>query len=114
MSRTAPLEVCARCELFKPANEMVNVYARDASGQVITLRLCRTCVNPVLTYIAGRLPRIVPVDSGQVLIASLVLILVVLDVIFGLVIGGSHGFAIALAGMLAGAGVLVSLAVTEK
>lgn len=113
MSRTAPLEVCARCEMFKPSSEMTNVYARNANGQVVCLRLCRTCANPVLTYIAGRIPRIVPVDAGTLLIASLALILVVLDVIFGLIIGGSRGFAIALAGMLVGAGVLAALAVTE-
>ena len=114
MSRTAPLELCARCEMFKPSAEMTNVYARDASGQVVILRLCRTCANPVLTYIAGRLPRIVQVDSGRVLIASLALILVILDVVFGLVIGSAWGFALAIAGMLAGAGVLVALAVTSQ
>lgn len=114
MSRTAPLEVCVRCEMFKPSAEMTNVYARDANGQIVCLRLCHACANPVITYIAARLPRIHSVDSGRVVIASLALVLVVLNVIFGLVIGGPHGFGVALAGMLVGAGIFVSLAATQQ
>jgi len=112
MSRTAPLEVCARCEMFKPSSEMTNVYARDANGRIVCLRLCRACANPVVTYIAGRWPTISSIGSGQLLLAGLALVLVVLNVIFGIIIDGSHGFAVALSGILVGAGILAALAVS--
>jgi hypothetical protein len=57
MSREAPLEVCALCEMFKPSSEMTNVYAKDAEGQTVCLRLCRTCANPRITYIQSKDPR---------------------------------------------------------
>lgn len=110
MSRTAPLEVCARCEMFKPSSEMTNVYARDANGKIVCLRLCRTCASPILTYIAGRWATIPSIDSGRLLLAGLALVLVVLNVIFGIIIGGSHGFAVALSGILVGAGILAAVA----
>jgi len=100
--------------MFKPAAEMTNVYARNSTGQIVCLRLCHSCANPVLTYIAGRLPAIPAVDIGRLLIASLALILVILDVVLGLVIGSAVGFGLAIAGMLVGAGILASLAATAK
>ena len=112
MSRTAPLEVCARCEMFKPSSEMTNVYARAANGKIVCLRLCRTCASPVLTYIAGRWPTIPSIDSGRLLLAGLALMLVVLNVIFGIIIGGPHGFTVALSGILIGAGILAAVAVS--
>jgi len=112
MSRSSPLEVCARCEMFKPSNEMTNVYARGTEGQVVCLRLCRACANPHLTYIAARWPTIKPLDAGRYLSASLALALVILNVIFGAVIGGSLGFGVALSGILVGAGMLTAVAVS--
>jgi len=113
MSRTAPLEVCARCEMLKPSTEMTNVYARAANGRVICLRICRTCACPVLTYIAGRWPTIPSINSGRLLLAGLAMVLVVLNVIFGIIIAGPHGFAVALSGILVGAGILAAVAASH-
>jgi hypothetical protein len=51
MSRKAPLEACALCKMLKPTDEMRNVHARDAHGKIVVLRLCRSCVEPRITYI---------------------------------------------------------------
>jgi hypothetical protein len=42
--------------------------------------------------------------------AALASVLVALNVIFGLIIGGSVGFAVALSGIMVGAGILVAVA----
>ena len=98
--------------MFKPAAEMTNVYARNANGQIVCLRLCHACANPVLTYIAGRWLKIPSIDSGRFLLAGLALALVVLNVIFGGIIGPPIGFAVALSGILVGAGILAAVAVS--
>lgn len=96
--------------MFKPSSEMTNVYARDANGHLVCLRVCRACANPVLTYIAGRWLNIPSIDSGRILLAGLALALVVLNVIFGIIIGPPIGFAVALSGILIGAGILAAVA----
>jgi len=73
MSRTAPLEVCARCEMFKPAAEMTNVYARDVSGQIVTLRLCRSCAYPQLVYIQVRSANWIRLDMPRIISLCLLL-----------------------------------------
>jgi hypothetical protein len=49
-------------------------------------------------------------DAPRTLMAALASVLVALNVIFGLIIGGSVGFAVALSAIMVGAGILVAVA----
>jgi RNase P subunit RPR2 len=55
MSRTAPLEVCALCEMLKPTSEMVDIRIKnEENGEIVTVRFCRKCAEPRLTYIQSK------------------------------------------------------------
>jgi len=110
MSRTAPLEVCALCNIFQPTSELEDVPFLDANRNVITLRICRRCRKQQLTYIQARWANWIHLDVPRTLMVSLVAVLVVLNVIFALIIGGSVGFAVMLSAMLVGAGFLALVA----
>jgi hypothetical protein len=110
MSRTAPLEVCALCELFKPSAEMTNVYARDAHGHIVRMRLCRSCAKPRLTYIqGGRLPAFA-LDAPRIVLCALVATVLAVSLVFGIIISGPLGFAVAITGSLGSAGILAAVA----
>jgi len=49
-------------------------------------------------------------DVPRALMATLASVLVALNVIFGLIIGGSVGFAVVLSGIMVGAGILTAVA----
>jgi hypothetical protein len=91
---------------------MTNIYARDAHGQTVCMRLCRSCAKPRLTYIqGGRLPTN-PFDISRIVLSGLAATLVAVSLIFGIIIGGPLGFAVAVTGSLAGAGILAVVAVS--
>jgi len=109
MSRKNPYEACSRCETFHLHSELTSVPARDANGQIVCLRLCRACLHPRITYIqGGRLPTLV-FDVPKTLMVALAATLASLDVIFGIIIGGPVGFAVALSAILVGAGILAAV-----
>jgi len=113
MSRIAPLEVCARCEMFKPSSEMTNVYARDDNGKVVSLRLCRTCANPNLTYIQAAWFQGLSLDRSVTVAAIMTAVLVTAMVLFGAIIGPTLGWTLMFTGILTGSCVLVALAVAS-
>ena len=49
-------------------------------------------------------------DVPRTLMVALASVLVALNVIFGLIVGGSMGFAVALTAIMVGAGILVTVA----
>ena len=110
MSRKNPYEACSRCETFHLHSELTSVPARDANGQIVYLRLCRACLHPRITYIQGGPIPTLMFDLPHVLMAGLAATLVILNVIFGLIIGGSAGFAVMLSATLVGAGFLALVA----
>ena len=105
------LEVCALCETLQSSGEMVDLYLRDSNGNPQPVRMCRRCVSPRLTYIAGHL-RLVRVDVPRLLGLAFGLTVAILNIAFGYVIGGTLGLWVALVGVLAGAGISLAFAVS--
>ena len=111
MSRKDPYEICAICETMHPASEMCDKYVRNAeTGLPVRLRICRSCLHPQITYIQSRMLPAFAFDVPRTLMAALASVLVALNVIFGLIVGGSMGFAVALTAIMVGAGILVTVA----
>jgi hypothetical protein len=110
MSRTAPLEVCALCELFKPSLEMTNVYARDAHGHIVRMRLCHSCAKPRLTYIQGGSVPALALDAPQIVLCALAATVLAVSLVFGIIISGPLGFAVTIVGSLGSAGILAVVA----
>jgi hypothetical protein len=93
--------------MFKPSREMVTVYARDAHGVIVPLRLCRACAKPQITYIqSGATFLQLGADMAAVLGVTLAVILIAAGIVFGLVIGSTAGFVILVTCSLVGAGIL--------
>jgi hypothetical protein len=110
MSQKNPYMACARCETFHLASEMTPVPALDATGKTVALYLCRACMHPRTTYIQGFTFPWLGHDVPRTLMASVAAVLVALDVIFALIIGGTPGLALALSAILVGAGILAAVA----
>jgi len=110
LSQKNPYMACARCQTFHLASEMTPVPALDASGKTVPLYLCPACMYPRITYIQGFPFRWLAHDVPRMLMVSLAAVLVVLNVIFGIIIGGPAGFAVMLSAMLVGAGFLALVA----
>lgn len=82
---------------------------RDASGQIVQLRLCPSCLHPHITYIqAGH-----GFNTADILIVALVLILIGVGVLFGMVAGDGVGAAVLVACGLVGAGILAAEAASK-
>jgi len=113
MSRKTPYEICAICETMHLASEMSDKYVLNAeTGLPVRLRICSSCLHPQITYIQSRRFPALAFGVPRTLIVALSATLASLDVIFGIVIGGPVGFAIALSAILVGAGVLTMVAVS--
>jgi hypothetical protein len=111
LSRNHPYEICAICETMHPASEMCDKYVRNAeTGLPVRLRICRSCLHPRTTYIQSRMLPAFAFDVPRTLMEALASVLVALNVIFGLIVGGSMGFAVALTAIMVGAGILVTVA----
>lgn len=108
-------EVCANCEGFFPSSYMRTIYAKDKRGLPVPLRFCINCLNPQLTYIQGRLElgRLGTFDINVPLaiVACLALVIVALNIVLGMAVGGFLGLMIALVGILLGTGIAVALMV---
>jgi hypothetical protein len=93
------------------ASEMCDKYVRNAeTGLPVRLRICHSCLHPQITYIQSRTLPAFAFDVPRTLMAALASVLVALNVIFGLIVGGSMGFAVALTVIMIGAGILVTVA----
>jgi hypothetical protein len=111
LSRKDPYEICAICETMHPASEMYDKYVRNAeTGLPLRLRICRSCLHPRTTYIQGRMLPAFAFDVPRTLMAALASVLVALNMIFGFIVGGSVGFAVALSGIMIGAGIFAAVA----
>ena len=111
MSRKDPYEICAICETMHPASEMCDKYVRNAETSLpVHLRICDSCLHPRITYIQSRMLPAFAFDVPRTLMAALASVLVALNVIFGLIIGGPVGFAVALSAIMVGAGILAAVA----
>jgi hypothetical protein len=109
MSQTAPLEVCALCDTFHPTSELEDVPFLDAKRNVITLRICRSCMHPHVTYVqAGR-----GFNEADVLIVTLAIVLIAVGVLFGMIAGHAVGVAVLVACSLVGAGILAAEAASK-
>jgi len=88
---------------------MTSVSGRDASGQIVQLRLCPSCLHPRITYIqAGQ-----AFNTADILIVAFALILVGVGVLFGMVAGDGVGVAFLVACGLVGAGILAAEAASK-
>jgi hypothetical protein len=108
-------EVCANCERFFPSSYMRTLYAKDERGLPMPLRFCANCLNPQLTYIQGRL-ELGPFGTFDInvplaIVFSLALVILSLNIVLGMAVGGLLGMMIALAGLLVGTGIGVGLIV---
>jgi hypothetical protein len=109
VSRRDPYEACARCETFHLASEMTSVPARDAHGNPVTLRVCRACLHPRITYIqSGATFLQLGADMATVLGAALAVIVIAVGILFGMIIGSTAGFVIVVTCSLIGAGILAA------
>lgn len=114
ISRRDPYEACARCETFHPSSEMTSVPAKDATGALVYLRVCRSCLHPRITYIqSGAAFLQLGADIVTVLGVTLAIILIAVGLVFGIVIGSTAGFIIVVTCSLVGAGILVAEAARE-
>lgn len=109
------IEVCASCERFFPSSYMRTLYAKDEHGLPVPLRVCAKCLNPQLTYIQGRL-ELGPFGTFQInvplaIVFCLALVIIALNIAFGMIHGGLLDMMIALAGILVGTGIAVGLVV---
>ena len=105
------LEVCALCENLHPSSEMVDVYLRDQKGHPVPVRMCRRCLSPRITYVAGHL-HLQQVDVPRLLGLAFGLSIAVLNIAFGHIVGGFTGLWIALSGVLGGTGISLAFAVS--
>lgn len=113
MTQANPYEICAWCERFFPRSTLATRWVKNADGVPTPLRICQSCLNPRLTYIAGR-SRTISSDAGRLVTATLAIIIAILNGIFGIQIGGAYGLGIILAGVLVGSGILASAAAAAK
>jgi len=99
--------------MFKPSSDMTNVYARDANGHIVCLRLCRVCANPNLTYIQATWLQRLSLDRSVTVAAIMTAALVTAMVLFGAILGPNLGWTLAFTGIATGSCVLVALAVAS-
>jgi hypothetical protein len=92
------------------ASDMSDKYVVNAeTGLPVRLRICRSCLHPQITYIQSRRFPAFAFGVPRTLMVALAATLASLDVIFGIIIGGPVGFAVALSAILVGAGILTAV-----
>ena len=113
LSDVGPLyEVCGNCGNLYPTTQMRDIYVRNKKGEPVPFRFCPHCANPQVTYIVGHLKLFSQIDVPRILGLVFGLTIAVLNVIFAKLVGGTLGAFIAIAGILAGAGIALAFAVS--
>ena len=112
-SELGPLyEMCSNCGNLYPTGQLVDVYVRNKKGEPVPFRFCPRCASPKTVYVVGRLKLLSQIDVSRILGLVFGLTIAVLNVVFARLVGGTLGAFIAIAGILAGAGISVAFAVS--
>lgn len=107
-----PYEPCGLCGRLGPSAQMQSLRIIVA-GRRHDVRVCPQCRSPNLAYIQGG-PSLIPhIDSADVLLMALGIILILMGALLGVIAGNGVGVAILVMCALLGSGVLAGVAVRK-
>jgi hypothetical protein len=104
-----PYEACGICGRLGPSAHMQPLYVTSL-GRRHKVSVCPQCSTPNLAYIQGGFSSLPHIESVDVLLIALGLILVLLGALLGVIIGGGVGVAMLVTCALIGAGILAGVA----